>query len=387
MTPRLTRRDFGRRLAQAGVAAAIVPSSRAAMSQTASSPDPRIVRSASPSNLEADFGMLDSYLTPVPQHYVRNHFPVPDVDRAAWRLRVEGAVARTLSLSLDELRTLPSVTRTVTLECAGNGRLLLTPKVTGVQWERGAVSTAEWTGVPVDVLLERAGVRDAAVDLVGEGLDGGEPGGSPRPGGEISYHRGLSIAEARRRGVLVAYAMNGAPLETLHGAPARLVVPGAYGMASVKWLSRLIVTDAPFDGYWQTTDYAYWDRSGPFPQRRPLPGVQVKSLVAEPWTGASVERGASVTVRGAAWSEGAITRVEVSADGGASWTDAVLEDEAVPGVWRRWRFAWTAPATAGPVTLMSRATDSLGRTQPMERNPDYGTYVIHHVVPVAVEVR
>src|SRR5690606_10427511 len=107
-----TRRDFGRRLAQAGVAAAIVPSSRAAMSQTASSPDPRIVRSASPSNLEADFGMLDSYLTPVPQHYVRNHFPVPDVDRAAWRLRVEGAVARTLSLSLDELRALPSVTRT-----------------------------------------------------------------------------------------------------------------------------------------------------------------------------------------------------------------------------------------------------------------------------------
>src|SRR5690606_33123816 len=325
MTRRLTRRDFGRRVAQAGLAAAVVPPLRASMSQPGPSSDPRIVPSASPSNLEADFGALDSYITPVPQHYVRNHFPVPDVHAASWRLRVEGAVARALSLSLAELRELPAVTRTVTLECAGNGRLLLTPKVPGVQWERGAVSTAEWTGVSVDVLLERAGLREDAVDLVGEGLDVGEPGGTPRPVGEISYHRGLPVGEARRRGVLVAYAMNGAPLEPLHGAPARLVVPGAYGMASVRWLSRLIVTDTPFDGYWQTIDYAYWDRSGPFPQRRPLPGIQVKSLVAQPWTGATVERGARVAVRGAAWSEGAITRVEVSTDGGTRWSDATLE--------------------------------------------------------------
>lgn len=356
------------------------------MTQLVSRPDTRIVRTASPQNLEADFAALDSYLTPVEWHYVRNHFPVPVVDAAAWRLSVQGAVATPQSLSLDDLRALPAATRTVTLECAGNGRQFLTPKVAGVQWERGAVSTAEWTGVPVEALLARAGVTAAAVDLVGEGLDVGDPDNAPRPAGTISYARGLPLAEAIRRGALIAYAMNGAPLPPAHGFPARLVVPGAYGMAAVKWLSRLLVTDAPFEGYWQTIDYAWWDRSGGLPQRRPLPPMQVKSLIAQPSTGAKVARNSRVAVSGAAWSEGAITRVEISTDGGGSWTDATLLDEALPGVWRRWTHDWTTPAAAGGATLMSRATDSLGCTQPLTRDDDYGTYVIHHVVAMPVEV-
>jgi len=388
MTNGMTRRGFGARVLQAATLAAAARADVHTMTdtQTASPADTRIVRTASPTNLEADFAALDDYVTPVGEHYVRNHFQVPEVDAAAWRLAVEGAVEAPLSLSLDALRGLPAVTRTVTLECAGNGRQFLDPKVSGVQWARGAVSTAEWTGVLVETLLDRAGRTDKAVDLVADGLDRGTPSGSPRPASAISFHRGLPVAEALRRGALVAYAMNGEPLPPLHGFPARLIVPGAYGMASVKWLSRLVVTDAPFEGFWQTTDYAWWDRSGPLPEMRPLLDMQVKSLIAQPSPGGTVPRGTPTTITGAAWSDGAIVRVEVSVDGGRTWADATLRDEALPGVWRRWSHPWTVPASAGRVTLMSRATDSLGRTQPAARNEDYGTYVISHVVRVDVEV-
>jgi DMSO/TMAO reductase YedYZ molybdopterin-dependent catalytic subunit len=356
------------------------------MAQAVSPTDSRIVRSASPQNLEADFASLDSFITPVEKHYIRNHYPVPVVDAASWKLVVDGAVRRPLAMGIDALRAMPATTHAVTLECAGNGRLFLTPKVSGVQWAQGAVSTAEWTGVLLGELLDRAGLRPEAVDVVADGLDIGPVNTSPRPAGEISYHRGLAVREAVDRGALIAYAMNGAPLPPAHGFPARLVVPGAYGMAAVKWLRRLAVTAAPFDGYWQTTDYAYWDRSGAYPQRRPLLGIQVKSLIARPVADAQLARATAVEVTGAAWSEGSIARVDVSSDGGATWQPASFMDAPQPGVWRRWRHNWQTPATAGASTLMSRATDSLGRVQPMTRNPDYGSYVVHHVVPVSVQV-
>lgn len=385
-TTDISRRTFARVLAQASVITGASPH-LIAMAQTASPTDSRIVRSEQPQNLEADFANLDSLITPIEKHYVRNHYPVPEVDTAAWRLAVDGDVRTPLAVSLDDLRGMPQTTRLATLECAGNGRLWLEPKVSGVQWGQGAVSTAEWTGVLLEALLERAGVTSTNAEVVADGLDAGPVSTTPKPAGPISYHRGLAVDEAVRRGALVAYAMNGVPLPPAHGFPARLVVPGAYGMAAVKWLRRLVVTPAPFDGYWQTTDYAYWDRSGAYPQQRPLLGMQVKSLIARPVANGQVARGTTVAVTGAAWSDGAITAVDVSTDGGVTWTAASLLDDAQPGVWRRWRHPWQTPATAGPVTLMSRATDSLGRVQPMQRNPDYGGYVIHHVVPVTVEVR
>ena len=236
-------------------------------------------------------------------------------------------------------------------------------------------------------LLERAGVIGDTAEVVADGLDAGPVSTTPKPAGAISYHRGLRVDEAVRRGALVAYAMNGTPLPPAHGFPARLVVPGAYGMAAVKWLRRFLVTSAPFAGYWQTTDYAYWDRSGAHPQQRPLLGMQVKSLIARPSDDATLPRDTTIDVSGTAWSDGAITAVDVSTDGGTTWEAASLLDEARPGVWRRWRYTWQTPAAAGPVTLMSRATDSFGRVQPMTRDADYGGYVIHHVVPVSVDVR
>lgn len=379
--PRRTFLSIG----SAAVSIAALPEWALAMVQSVTRGS-RIVRQAVPENLESDFGALDEFLTPTAQHYVRSHFAVPTVDAAAWRLEVRGAVGQPLSLSLDQLRALPKTSRVVTMECAGNGRQFLTPAVPGVQWERGAVSTAEWTGVRLADLLAKAGVSTEATRVAFEGHDKGEVKNTPLPSGPITFHRSMTLAEARTRDVLVAYAINGEPLPAAHGAPARLIVPGCYGMASVKWLSSIEVVTGEFDGYWETTDYAYWDRSTGRPLRRPLMGMQVKSLIARPSARGQVARGTVVDIGGAAWSDGAVTRVEVSTDGGATWRDAEFIDPQGASTWRRWRLRWQVPATAGEVVLMSRATDAQGRTQPMTRNPDWGTYVIHHVVPTTVTI-
>ena len=346
----------------------------------------RIVRQAAPENLESDFGALSEFITPTEQHYVRSHFAVPQVDIAAWTLQVRGAVGQPLTLTLEQLRALPKVSKVVTLECAGNGRVFLNPAVGGVQWERGAVSTAEWTGVRLADLLAKAGVATDATRVAFEGIDKGEVKNTPLPAGPISFHRSLSLEEAKARDVFVAYAINGQPLPAAHGAPVRLIVPGCYGMASVKWLSSVEVIKGEFGSYWESTDYAYWDRSTGRPLRRPLMGMQVKSSIAKPSPNGQVTRGAATEIVGAAWSDGTVTRVEVSTDGGATWRDAEFIDPESAVTWRRWRLKWQVPATGSEAVLMARATDAKGRTQPMTRNNDYGTYVIHHVVPVTVRI-
>jgi DMSO/TMAO reductase YedYZ molybdopterin-dependent catalytic subunit len=346
----------------------------------------RIVRQAAPENLETDFGALAEFITPTDQHYVRSHFAVPQVDAAGWTLQVRGAVGQPLTLTLEQLRALPKMSKVVTLECAGNGRTFLNPAVGGVQWERGAVSTAEWTGVRLADLLGKAGAATDATRIVFEGADKGEVKNTPLPAGPITFHRSVSIEEAKARDAFVAYAINGQALPAAHGAPARLIVPGCYGMASVKWLSSIEVIKGDFNSYWESTDYAYWDRSSGRPLRRPLMGMQVKSSIARPSANGQVARGAATEIIGAAWSDGTVTRVEVSTDGGTSWKDVEFIDPQSAVTWRRWRFKWQVPATAGEAVLMSRATDANGRTQPMTRSSDYGTYVIHHVVPVKVTV-
>ncbi|WP_234800700.1 sulfite oxidase [Luteitalea pratensis] len=346
----------------------------------------RIVRQASPENLESDFGALSEFITPTEQHYVRSHFAVPQVDIAAWTLQVRGAVGQPLTLTLEQLRALPKVSKVVTLECAGNGRVFLNPAVGGVQWERGAVSTAEWTGVRLADLLAKAGVATDATRVAFEGMDKGDVKNTPLPAGPITFHRSVSIEDAKARDVFVAYAINGQPLPAAHGAPARLIVPGCYGMASVKWLSSIEAIKGEFGSYWESTDYAYWDRSTGRPLRRPLMGMQVKSSIAKPSPNGQVARGATTEIVGAAWSDGTVTRVEVSTDGGATWRDAEFIDPESAVTWRRWRLKWQVPATGSEAVLMTRATDAKGRTQPMTRNNDYGTYVIHHVVPITVKI-
>jgi DMSO/TMAO reductase YedYZ molybdopterin-dependent catalytic subunit len=344
----------------------------------------RIVRMSQPENLESNFAALDGFRTPTNSFYVRDHFAKPKVDLGAWRLSVGGVVARPLELSLADIQKLEHKTMPVTLECTGNGRVFLTPAARGVNWELGAVGTADWTGVPLAVLLERAGVKPGAVDIVLQGADSGTPEGAP---GSIPFARSIPLAKAMKPEVLLAFGMNGKELPAAHGSPLRAIVGGWYGMANVKWLRRILVLDKPFNGFWQTMDYSYFERTSGLPTLVPLSAMQVKAQIARPTTGQTIPAGQPFRVTGAAWAgEAEVTKVEVSTDGGKTWADAKFGVEQAPFCWRLWHFEWKSPP-AGKARLLARATDSQGRTQPMERNPDFRNYMICHVLPVDVEVR
>src|SRR3982751_3563044 len=276
--------------------------------------DGRIVRSESPLNLEMPFSTLDSFVTPAKSFYVRTHFPIPPIDRNAWWLHVAGEVQKSFAIDYEELMTLESVTIPATLECAGNNRSFLQPKVHGVQWRLGAVGTAEWTGVPLSLLLDRATLNPNAREVVLEGADGGVLEDPKSPPGELHFARSIPLEKARRD-VLLAYKMNGEDLPPEHGFPVRAIVPGWYAMASVKWLQRIIVTDRPFTGYYQTMDYAYWQRRGETAELSPVAELQVKAEIAKPVQGDKIAVNSIVRIHGAAWaSDGEIVQVEVSTD-------------------------------------------------------------------------
>jgi DMSO/TMAO reductase YedYZ molybdopterin-dependent catalytic subunit len=347
----------------------------------------KIVRSRNPLNLEMPFNQLDSFITPTESFYVRTHFPVPKIDKSKWRLRIEGEIENPFQLFYDDLLKIESRTVPVTLECAGNNRNFLRPEVKGFQWGLGAVGTAEWTGVPLSLILDRAGVKPAAQEVILEGVDGGTLEDPKSPPGPVKFARSIPLAKARHD-VLLVYRMNGRELPPEHGYPVRAVVPGWYAVASIKWLQRIIVIAGDFNGYYQTIDYAYWRRDGDLARLTSLSELQVKAQIANPSANETVARDSVVPVRGAAWtSDGVITQVELSADGGANWNPTRLIGTATPGAWRLWQFDWHTPSQPGKQILIARATDSRGRTQPATRDRDHGTYMINHLLPVEVEVR
>jgi DMSO/TMAO reductase YedYZ molybdopterin-dependent catalytic subunit len=349
--------------------------------------DGRIIRSEEPLNLEMAFETVESFITPTKSFYVRTHFPIPKIDRDAWWLHVEGEVEKPFAINYEELVELESVTIPVTLECAGNNRNFLEPKVKGVQWGLGAVGTAEWTGVPLSVLLDRAIVGSNAREVILEGADHGMLDDPKSPPGELTFSRSVPIEKAKCD-VLLAYRMNGKDLPPEHGFPVRAIVPGWYAMASIKWLQRIIVSSEQFAGYYQTLDYAYWKRQGDIAELTPLAEMHVKAEIAKPAQGETVPANSSIRVHGAAWtSDGEITKVELSTDGGSSWSEANLLGESKPNAWRLWEFNWKTPSVPGKQTLVARATDSLGQTQPVQRDPDRGTYMITHLLTITVEVR
>jgi DMSO/TMAO reductase YedYZ molybdopterin-dependent catalytic subunit len=346
-----------------------------------------IVRQMVPRNLEAPFDQADSYLTPTKLFYIRSHFPAPTVDIASYRLSIDGAVGNPCSLTYQELRDMPADTRVALLECAGNGRVFLVPQERGAQWELGAVGNAEWTGVPLAALLERAGIAEDACEIVLEGADRGRPAEEPAPPGPIAYARSLPLSKALQRDVLIAYQMNGRDLSQDHGSPVRAVVPGHYGMASVKWLTRVHAVREPFYGYWQTVDYGYWDRLDGNPVRRALGEVKIKSEIARPQMYETLEPNERYTISGAAWTgETEVVGVAVSTDGGRTWSEAQLLDPAQRHAWRRWTLEWLTPATPGPRVLLARATDASGNVQADNHDPNYGSYVINHPLPIEVFV-
>ena len=344
----------------------------------------RIVRAEDPVNLEMPFATLSEFITPTESFYVRTHFPIPKIDRARWQLRIEGEVNHPIDISYDELIAMPAKTIPATLECAGNNRLFLEPKVKGVQWELGAVGTAEWTGVPLSAILEKAEPKQGALEVIFEGLDEGKVSEAKAPDGPIRYARSLPLAKAFDD-VLLALKMNQKELLPEHGFPARAIVPGWYAMASVKWLNRIIVTDRPFNGYYQTLDYAYWKRTGDLDQLTALGPMALKAEISQPSNGSKLPAGTRTTVHGAAWG-GNIQKVELSVDGGKTWREAELIDGKQSGAWRRWRLEWATPTKPGAVTLMARAFDEKGQTQPTQRDESLGTYVIHHLLPISVQI-
>jgi DMSO/TMAO reductase YedYZ molybdopterin-dependent catalytic subunit len=323
-------------------------------------------------------------ITPVGLHYLLVHYDIPAVDPDAWRLELGGAVERPLSLSLTELRALPAVTRPVTLECAGNGRALMAPRPLSQPWLTEAVGTGEWTGVPLRAVLERAGLRDDAVELLFTGLDRGIEGEV-----EQLYERSLPRAEALSDDALLAYELNGAPLPVQHGFPLRLVIAGWYGMAHVKWLGAITALTEPFQGYQQVVGYRLYDADGEagaavtrmLPRSLTIPPGVPDFLTRERFVDAGPCR-----LEGRAWSGWApVERVEVSTDGGATWHDARLGEPVGERAWRGWSYEWDA--LPGSHVISSRATDAAGNEQPIEQPWNLKGYVNNEVERIPVTVR
>jgi DMSO/TMAO reductase YedYZ molybdopterin-dependent catalytic subunit len=348
--------------------------------------DGKIVLSEEPLVLETPLEQLGDFITPTKSFYVRTHFPIPKIDKNKWRLRVEGEVEKPFEIDFDELGKLESRTIPALLECAGNSRSFLERKVKGVQWRLGGVGNAAWTGVPLWALLERAGVKSTAREIIFQGTDCGKLEDPKAPRGEINFARSIPLEKAKD--VLLAYKMNDVDLPPEHGFPVRAIVPGWYAVASVKWLQRIVVTDKPFNGYYQTLDYSFWKRRGDLSELTALAEIQTKAVITGPSESGTVSANSNVRLRGAAWTgNGTIAKVEVSADGGSTWSEAKLLEDSKPNAWRLWEFDWKTPAAPGKATLIARATDSKGATQPLERDPDRGTYMINHLLPITIEVK
>ncbi|WP_412542171.1 sulfite oxidase [Longispora sp. K20-0274] len=324
-------------------------------------------------------------VTPVGLHYLLTHYDIPAIDPAAWRLAVTGGVHRPLTLDLHSLRALPSRTVRVTMECAGNGRARLDPRPVSQPWLVDAVGTADWTGTPLRDLLAVTGLAEDAVEIVFTGADHGVERGV-----EQDYQRSLPIAEALGRDVLLAYAMNGAPLPPQHGAPVRLIVPGWYGMAHVKWLKGITVTAEPFTGYQQRT--AYNLRQQPDDPGEPVTRIRPRAMLIPPGfpdflSRARIVHPGPVLLRGRAWSGGApVKGVAVSTDGGTRWAPAILDDpDGHPWAWRGFSFAWRA--SPGEYLLAAHATDESGATQPATQSWNRGGFAnnaIHVMKTVCV---
>ncbi|WP_328500041.1 sulfite oxidase [Streptomyces sp. NBC_00457] len=324
-------------------------------------------------------------ITPPGLHYVLTHYDIPYVPQdEPWTLTIGGLVDRPLRLDLADLRSFPQVTTRVTLECAGNGRALLTPRPVSQPWLVEAVGTADWTGVPLRLLLAEAGLASDAVDVVFTGADHGVERGV-----EQDYRRALpvDVATGADPEVLVAYAMNGAPLPPQHGSPLRLVVPGWYGMAHVKWLREITAIDTPFTGFQQAV--AYRLRQHPGDEGDPVTRIAPRALLVPPgfpdfMSRTRIVRPGPVTIEGRAWSgQAPVTRAEVSTDAGHTWHPADLTpDDGHRWAWRRWHFTWTA--TPGEHVLSARATDTEGHTQPLEAPWNRGGFANNLVQRVPV---
>ena len=329
---------------------------------------------------ETPLAALRSWLTPTPLFYVRNHFGVPEIDADAWSLTIGGAVSHPVEISYSELVRLPKKTVPAMLECAGNNRSDLVPKVPGNPFRDGAVSNAVWAGAPLKPFLQQAGLSSGAVEVLFEGADRGEPEPGRR---EVPYQRSQPLQIALHPDTMLVYEMSGESLTAEHGYPVRLIVPRWYGMASVKWLTSVRVLQKPFVGFFQTERYVIEDEAGIEGQ---VSQLAVKSFVSWPEHGTSLPAGQPVAISGMAWSgTGPIRRVDVSIDEGSIWQDAHLDETAIGYSWQEWHVDWT-PNEPGHYTIIARAVDDDGNLQPLESHWNPLGYCINGVKSVCVTV-
>lgn len=330
--------------------------------------DPRLVPYGG-GNYGTPLELVDGLIVPTPLLFVRSNGSVPELDERAWRLEIDGLVHQPLSLSMEDVQAFPTVEYSSFIECAGNSRTSYDPVAEGTPWLNDAIGCASWTGTPLRGLLDAAGVRSGAVDVVARGGD------------EPAMERGLPIGNALDPETLVVWAMNGQPLTVPHGAPLRLIVPRWGGIASTKWLVRLTVTDAPFTGYYNATAYVIVSERGE--HLAPVREMPVKSVIVAPANGAAVPAGA-VRLHGYAWSGfSAIDRVAVSVDDG-DWLPATIDARDGPLAWVRWSVVLGLPS--GRHVVRARATDARTLTQPSQPTWNARGYQMNAIQSVQIDV-
>ena len=385
-----SRRVFLKQISGAALAVGVVPPLMSWPLWSQSGPieipgeDGMIVRSLRFVDLETPVEYLNTWLTAVPHFFVRNHMHEPSELRADdWRLTVGGEVDKPITLTLTELSKLASHSVVNTLECAGNGRSLHRPQVPGIQWGKGAVSTARFSGPRLGDVLQRAAVKATGKHVMFRGLD-------EVPGRVPPFVRSIPIEKALDADTLVATHMNGAPLTKHHGFPARALAPGWIGAASCKWLTEIKVLESEFVGNFMSPGYRFPNQpvnpgDAVMPEdTHPLTALSVKSVISGPLDGSSLKT-AKIAVHGAAWAgEADVVKVEVSTDGGKTWSRATLGHDHAHYAWRLWNYDWKAQG--GDYTILSRATDSQGRTQPATPVWNPSGYLYNAVDQVRIHV-
>ena len=365
----ISRREWLRSLLGLGAGFVLHQAGFAAFASQSDAPrqeiDALTVRVTRPFDAETPVGDFASFLTPNHRFFVRSHFgpPAPDkIEESQWRLDVGGAVERPQAFTLNALRRLEPVTITAVLQCSGNGRAYHRPRVPGVQWERGAVGNAEWTGVRLRDVLETVGFRAEARHVQFQGAD------RPALASVPLFIRSIPVEKALHPDTILAYEMNGQPVPLLHGAPLRVITPGWMAESCIKWLTDIVVREDEATGYYMQTAYrvpssAGVQGTGGSASTVPVEGMPVKSLIASPQNGEATNTG-PMTIRGVAWAgEAKVANVEVSMDEGTTWKPARLLGEDLRYAWRQWEYVWTAKVP-GTFTILSRATDAHGVQQP-----------------------
>jgi len=346
-----------------------------------------LVRSVRPEDLEMQLSGFSDYITPIDHFFVRTHVYVPKVDLDSWRLKVEGEVTTPLMLTIEELKKLPPADTVSVAECAGNGRGLYEPPVPGLQWGTGAVGNGRWKGVRLADILKRAGIKQTAKDILFDGAD--------VPLGTMpDFQRSIPVKKALDTNTILAYEMNGETLPVKHGFPLRVIAPGWASDSWVKWLTSIRVLDRESDGFWMKASYRHPGKpvapgtAVPFEKMQPVTSLHVKSVIAAPLDGTQVLAGKPFMIQGVAWSgdAGPVTSVEVSVDGGRSWKPAVSRPEQRTQFgWRQWSFNWT-PSQEAYYTILARAHDAAGNTQPLDEEWNPAGYSWNVVPRVGVDV-